>query len=219
MTTTERRPARDEVPGWAGRVMVVLRFVTQLVAINLLIVAGTVAGLVVAGFVPALHAGGLLLARLVDGDASDHLWRDFWGAWSGTWRRTTLLGLPVVAAMLVLLLDAQVLRVMEGPAGAALRTGGVLVTLWVLVVTAYLPAVTRRYDEPWTPTWRFLVLTPALGPLTAVAMVVTCAVVALVLVYVPVLGPLVGLSAPLLATGLLADGRFDRLDESATTAR
>jgi uncharacterized membrane protein YesL len=213
----ERRPSGDEVPGWAGRVMTVLRFVTQLVAINLLMLAGTVAGLVVAGFAPALHAGGLLLARLVDGDPSDHLWRDFWGAWTGAWRRTVLLGLPVVAAALVLLLDAQVLRVMDGPAAAALRTGGVVVALWVLVVTAYLPAVTRRYDEPWAPTWRFLVLSPAIGPLVAVAMLVTCAVVAVVLIYLPVLGPLLGLSVPVLATGLLADGRLDRLD--GTSAR
>ncbi len=208
----ERRPSGDDVPGWAGRVMTVLRFVTQAVAINLLILAGTLAGLVVAGLAPALHAGGTLLARLVDGDPSDHLWRDFWAAWSGSWRRTTLLGLPLVAAALVLLLDAQVLRVMDGPAAVALRTGGVLVTAWVVVVTAYLPAVTRRYDEPWAPTWRFLVLAPALAPLTAVAMLVTCTVVVVTLVYVPVLGPLVGISAPLLATGLLADGHLDRLD-------
>ena len=215
----ERRPSGDEVPGWAGRVMTVLRFVTQLVAINLLMLAGTAAGLVVAGFAPALHAGGMLLARLVDGDPSDHLWRDFWSGWAGSWRRTVLLGLPIVAAALVLLLDAQVLRVMDGPAAAALRTGGVVVTLWVVVVTAYLPAVTRRYDEPWSPTWRFLVLSPAIGPLVAVAMLVTCAVVVVVLIYLPVLGPLLGLSVPVLATGLLADGRLDRLDATASGAR
>ncbi len=214
-TPPSPRTAGDEVHGWAGRVMQVLRWAMQLVAVNLLVIAGTLAGGVVLGLFPALDSGGRLLARLADADPSDRLWRDFWTGWAAAWRRLVLLGLPVVVAAAVLLVDAAVLRALDGPAAAALSAGSTVVAAWTLVVAAYVPAVARRYDEPWVRTWRFLVLLPALGPAAALAMLVTSTVLLLVWWFVPVLVPLVGVSVPLLATGLLADGQLERLDARA----
>ena len=74
-TTSSARAASsgDESFGWAGRVMVFLRFATQIVAVNVLVLLGTLAGGVLLGLLPALGSGGSLLARLAAGDPSDRL--------------------------------------------------------------------------------------------------------------------------------------------------
>ena len=93
------------VDGWAGRVMVFLRVGTQLVAVNVLVVLGTLLGAVVLGTYPALAAGGGLLARLVSGSPSEHLWREFWSAYRAGFRRLNVLGAPLTAGFV--LLDAR----------------------------------------------------------------------------------------------------------------
>ena len=201
-----------DVHGWTSGVMTALRWVAHVLAVQALVVVGTLAGGVVLGLLPALAAGGRVLARLPAGDPSEHVWHDFWAAWRAGWRRANLLGAPLWAVAALLVLDAWVLTAVQGPVRAALGAGLALVAAWTAVVAAYLPPVLRRYDAPSSAAWRFLALSPALGPGTALgvlAVVVVWTATCWVAPYVAVLG---GLSVPLLATGWLVDVRLDRLD-------
>lgn len=211
------RPARpvvadDETPGWAGRAMTWLRYATLLVGVNLLIVLGTLAGGVLLGAFPALHAGGQVLARMAAGEPPTTLWATFWRAWRRGWRRSNLLGVPVWFVLVLLSLDASALRVLDGPAAAVLTGGLVVVGAYCLVALAILFPAARRYETPFGPTWRFVAAAPLVSPGTAFAVLVTLAAVALVVWTVPVLGPLVGASLPLIASGWLVDHRLDTLD-------
>ena len=205
------------VGGWAGRVMVFLRVATQLVAVNLLVVLGTLAGGVVLGADPALAAGGMLHARLAGGAPSDHLWREFWGAYRAGFRRLNVLGAPLTAGFALLAVDAAVLGAASaGPAKAALTAGVVVLTAYLLVALATLVPVARRYGHvPATRTWRFVAVAPLLSPLTSLAVLVAFAVLAVTFTYVTVLIPLVGVSVPLLASGWLVDQRLNVLDARA----
>lgn len=218
---TEPRPdkpvhdtsAEDEI-GWTGGVMRVLRRVTRLVEVNVLVLLGTVAGGGVLGLWPSLRAAS---AVLLDGDPADSPWRPFWRAWRDGWRRTNLLGAPLWLVGAALLLDLLVLAELDGAARAALQLGLVLVGAWTAVVLAYWPRVVLRYDRPALETWRFLLLSPALGPGTAVGALVVLAVCGLVSYVVPLLGLLAGLAVPLWLTGRMVDERLNRIDETAAS--
>jgi len=189
-----------------------LRWAAHVVAAQLLLVLGTLAGAGVLGLFPALDAAGRLLARLPAGDPSPHVWRDFWVAWRGGWRRANLVGAPLWAVALLLVVDVQVVGAAHGAARAALGTGLVVAGAWLVVVLAHVAPVLRRYDDPAPATWRFLALTPALGPGTALGVLVVLVVWAATYWVAPVLVPLGGAAVPLLATGWLVDVRLDRLD-------
>lgn len=208
-------PVGDEGTGWAGRVMTGLRWVEHLVLAQLLLVLGTLAGGVLLGLFPALDAAGRLLARLTTGDASTSVWRDFWTAWRAQWRRANTLGAPAWALGALLLLDAGVAAAVTGPAGAVLLAGLTVVGAWTALVVAFLVPVLRRYDDGLVPTWRFLLLAPALSPGTSLAVLVTLAAIGLTAWFVPPVGVLVGASAALLASGWLVDARLDRIDARA----
>ena len=205
------------IGGWAGRVMVFLRVGAQLVAVNLLVVLGTLAGGVLLGVYPALGAGGTLLARLAAGSASEHLLREFWAEYRAGFRRLNVLGAPLTVGAVLLVLDASVLAAASaGPVKAALVVGVVALTAYLLVALATLLPVARRYDDvPAARTWRFVAVAPLLSPLTSLAVLVVLAVLAVTFTYVTVLLPLVGLSVPLLATGWLVDQRLTTLDARA----
>lgn len=219
---TELRPdkpvrdtsAEDEL-GWTGGVMRVLRRVTRLVEVNVLVLLGTLAGGVVLGVWPAVRAASALL---LDGDPAEAPWRPFWRAWLEGWRRANVLGAPLTIGGAALLLDLFVLGQLDGPARAALQLGLVLVGAWGAVVLAYWPRVVLRYDQPALATWRFLLLSPALGPGTAAGAVVVLGVCGLVAYVVPLLGLLAAISVPLWLSGLMVDERLDRIDERASTA-
>ncbi|QCB92824.1 YesL family protein [Cellulomonas shaoxiangyii] len=206
------RTTADEPVGWAGRVMTVLRAVAHVVAAQLLLVLGTLAGGVVLGLFPSLHAAGALLARVADGAPSEHVWRDFWAAWRGALRRLNVLGAPLWAVAVLLWLDGVALGVLTGPVRAAAGLGLALAGAWTVVVLAHLAPVTRRYDDSPARTWRFLLLAPAVSPGTSVAVLAAVAVWALTCAVVPALLPLAGVAAPLLATGWLVDVRLRRID-------
>ncbi|MFS0705432.1 YesL family protein [Cellulomonas sp. 179-A 9B4 NHS] len=208
-------PARttgDEAVGWAARVMTVLRALAHVVAAQLLLALGTLAGGVVLGLVPSLHAAGTLLARVAAGAPSEHLWRDFWATWRGGWRRCNVLGAPLWAVAVLLWLDAVALGVLTGPARAAAGVGLALAGAWAVVVLAHVAPVTRRYTDSPARTWRFLVLAPAIGPGTSLGVLAAVTVWVLTCAAVPVLVPLAGVTVPLLVTGWLVDVRLDRLD-------
>lgn len=204
----------DLAGGWAGRVMVFLRVGTQLVAVNVLVVLGTLAGAVVLGAYPALAAGGGLLARLAGGAPSEHLWRDFWSAYRAGFRRLNLLGAPLTLGFALLALDASVLAAASpGPVKAALTVGVVVLTAYLVLALATLVPVARRYDAvPATRTWRFVAVAPLLSPVTSLAVLAVLLVLAVTFTYVTVLVPMAGLSLPLLATGWLVDQRLNTLD-------
>ncbi|MEZ0448135.1 YesL family protein [Cellulomonas sp. ICMP 17802] len=209
-------PARDDlaVGGWAGRVMAFLRVGTQLVGVNLLMVLGTLAGAVLLGLYPALSAGGSLLARLASGQASEHLWREFWAAYRADLRRLNVLGAPVTVGAVLLGLDAAaLLAAPSGPARAALTVAVVGLAAYLLVALATLVPVARRYPASAARTWRFVALAPLLSPLTSVGVLATLVLVAVLVSRVTVLVPLAGLSLPLLATGWLVDQRLTALDQ------
>lgn len=202
------------VDGWAGRVMVFLRVGTQLVAVNVLMVLGTLAGAVVLGAYPALAAGGGLLARLVAGSPSEHLWRDFWSAYRAGFRRLNVLGAPLTGGFVLLALDASVLAsATPGPTTAVLTVGVVVLTTYLVLALVTLVAVARRYDDvPAARTWRFVAVAPLVSPVTSLAVVAVLAVLAVTFTSITVLVPLVGLSLPLLASSRLVDQRLTRLD-------
>lgn len=198
--------------GWAAGVMTALRWVGHVLAVQALLALGTLAGGVVLGLAPALDAGGRVLARLTAGAPSTHVWRDFWAAWRGGWRRANLLAAPLWAVGALLVVDAWVVTAADGPVRAALGVGLGLATAWTVVVLAYLPAVLRRYEDPAPAAWRFLALSPALGPGTALGVLVAVAVWAATCWVAPPVAVLGGAAVPLLATGWLVDARLDRLD-------
>lgn len=203
--------AQDEM-GWTGGVMRVLRRVTRLVEINVLFLLGTLVGGVVLGVWPAFRAAS---AVLLDGDPADSPWLPFWRVWREGWRRANALGAPLSVAGVVLLLDFLLLGQMDGPVRAALQLGLVLVGAWTAVVLAYWPRVVLRYEQRALETWRFLLLSPALGPGTAVGTVVVLAVCGLVSSVIPLFGLLAGASVPLWLCGRMVDERLNRVDETA----
>lgn len=201
-----------EAAGWAGRVMVFLRVAAHVVAVNLLVVAGALAGLVLAGLFPALASGGRLLARAVAGDPSEHLWHDFWSAYRSGFRRHALLGVPFWVVGALLAVDLAVVQVADGPVAGAMLAGLTLVGAWSAVALAHLFPVTRRSADGLLATWRYVALSPLLSPLTGLAVLVTLAALAVVATQLTVLVPLAGLSLPLLLSGWLVDHRLDALD-------
>lgn len=208
-------PTHDDLAGgWAGRVMVFLRVGTQLVAVNVLIVLGTLVGAVALGAYPALAAGGGLLARLVAGAPSEHLWRGFWSAYRTGFRRLNVLGAPLTVGFALLVLDASVLAAASpGATKAVLTVGVVALSAYLVVALTTLVSVARRYDDVAVArTWRFVAVAPLLSPGTSLAVLAVLAVMAVTFSFVGVLVPLVGLSLPLLAGGWLVDQRLTALD-------
>ncbi|WP_296665729.1 DUF624 domain-containing protein [Demequina sp.] len=206
----------QDMPGWSGRIMAWLRVAAQLVAIQLLMVAGTVLGLVVAGLGPALVAGGSLLARIVAGDATDALWRDFWSLYRAQFRRAAIVTAPLVAILGLSWYELLVLLSHGTDTVAAVMAGALIaVGLYVLAGLAYVPAVLRRYADPAGRSLRFVALAPLLSPLTALACMVTMsAAIVIGLRFLPAF-LVAGLSVPVLLTGLLVDRWLDKLDARA----
>ena len=223
---TTRRPVRvpvheggEDVGGWAGAVMRWLRVAVRLVEVNLLVLLGTLAGAVLLGVLPALGAGGSVLAAVAAGDPPESVWRAFWTSYRADFRRLNRLGSPLLVATVLLAADALALPYLAASTGstgaAAVAAAGLLLLgAAVLVLGAWFVPVTRRYDEPFGRTWRFLVLAPPTSPGTALAVLVTLGAIGFVGWHLTVLLPLVGVAAALLLTGVVVDRRLDRIEET-----
>ncbi|MDN4479221.1 YesL family protein [Demequina lignilytica] len=208
-----------EVPGWSGRLMVWLRVAAQLAAIQLMMVAGTLLGLVIVGLGPALASGATLLRRIVDGDPSDALWRDFWRGYREELRRASLVTAPFLAVIVVAWYEALVLLAHgQGPLAAVLTGAVVAVGAYAVACLAYAPHVLRRYDDGPGRTLRFVALSPLLSPLTAVGTVVTAVAIAAIGLRFPPAFLLVGLSIPVLLGGLIVDRWLDKVDARTAQA-
>lgn len=210
---TRRRVTESEVPGWAGGVMAALRWATLVVEVAVMVLLGTLAGGVLLGLGPALHAGSVVTARMA---AEPTPWRTFWRTWRADFARSNLQFAPAWVVGVLLWFDGVALRVLAGPA-AALATGGlVLVAAWCAVATAYWPRVVARYDRGPLETWRFLLLAPLLGPTTSLATLVVGGALLLAAYLLPLAAVLVGPAFWLWATGRLVDDRLDRIDARPT---
>lgn len=223
----ERRPTPlegsptdiGEVPGWAGRVMGWLRVAMQFAAIQLLMVAGTAVGLVVVGLGPALVAGASLLRRVVEGDPSDALWRDFWRVYRADLRRASVVTAPFLVVVVLAWYEALILIAHASGSFAAVMTGAVIALgLYALSCLAYAPHVLRRYDDGPARTLRFVAVSPLLSPLTALGAVVTTVAVVVIGLRFPPAFLLVGLAVPVLLAGLLVDRWLDKVDERSAQA-
>ncbi|WP_277208799.1 YesL family protein [Isoptericola croceus] len=207
--TASERVADAEVPGWAGGVMYVLRWVTLLVEVNVMVLLGTLAGGVLLGAGPALRAGSAVVARMTDEPTP---WRTFWRVWrAGFWRGNALFA-PFWVVGVLLWFDGVAVTLMTGPVRAVLLGGLVLALVWTTVVLTYWPRVVLRYERGFGETWRFLLLTPLLGPATTAAVLVVVLVVWIAWTFLPLAAVLLGASFGLWATGRLVGDRLDRLD-------
>ncbi|SEJ11231.1 Uncharacterized membrane protein YesL [Demequina mangrovi] len=203
----------DEVPGWSGRVMVWLRVVAQFVGIQLLMIAGTALGLVLLGLGPAIASGSRLLQRIVEGDPSDALWSDFWRAYREDFRRAATVTAPFLLVAAVTWYEVLLLLANGQGTLAAIMTGAVMALgAYAIASLAYAPHVLRRYTDGPGHALRFVAVAPLLSPFTALGCAVTT--VALVIVglkWLPIL-LLMGLSVPLLLTGIIVDRWLDKID-------
>jgi uncharacterized membrane protein YesL len=211
------REGGEDVDGWAGGVMRWLRAAVRLVEVNLLVLLGTLAGAVLLGALPALAAAGTVLAATAAGDPPDAVWRTFWAEYRAGFRRVNRLGVPLLAATVLLAADALALPLLASTPGgtgpAAVAAAGLLVLgAGVLVLGAWFVPVLRRYDEPFGRTWRFLVLAPLTSPGTGVAVLVTLGAVAFVGWHLPAVAVLGGAATAVLLTGVVVDRRLDRID-------
>jgi uncharacterized membrane protein YesL len=210
--TARERVADAEVPGWAGGVMLALRWATLLVEVQVMVVLGTLAGGVVAGLGPALRAGGAVTERMTDEPTP---WRTFWRTWRDGFGRTNLLFAPFWVIAALLWFDGVAVRLLEGPAASALLGGLVVVVAWSGVMLAYWPRVVLRYDRSFVETWRFLLLSPLLGPAVSVAVLMVLVVLWVAWTFLPLAAVLVGAAFVLWATGRLVSERLDRIDTDA----
>jgi uncharacterized membrane protein YesL len=206
--------------GWAGRLMGWLRFSTALVLVNVLFVAGTLAGLVVLGLFPAAVAASTVLGRLRDGSAGDHVVRDFVTACRYQFRHANLVGAAFWTAGVVLVLNVGTLL---GPAGTAMPP---LMRAVLLVLSAVVAAVTiaaaatavsicARYRDTVSRTWRAAFMLPLISPVMGLSLLATLAAATVIFSGMTVLVPLVGASLPLLLSGWLVGRRLGGLEPAS----
>lgn len=200
--------------GWAGRVMVVLRYGAQLVAVNLLWVLGTLGGLVLLGAFPATRAAARVLEALRRRTPSEHLLRDFWVGYRTDFWRTNLLGLPFWVLGVLAAVDLRVFRV---AAAAGERFASVLLAPFLVVVLvaavalAFLVAVGLRFRDGAAATWRFVFVAPFLSLATSATILLTVGGFLVLSWQWPVLVLLVGFSGPVFLGSALAGRRLDQM--------
>ena len=200
--------------GWAGRVMVVLRYAAQLVAINVLWLVGTIGGLVLLGAFPATRAAARLLEALRRRTPSEHLLRDFWDGYRTDFWRTNLLGVPFWVLGALAAVDLQIFRV---AAAAGERFASVLLAPFLIVVVvsavalAFLVAVGLRFRDGVLATWRFVFLAPFLSLATSATILLTVGAFLVLSWQLLILVPLVGFSAPIFLGTSFAGRRLDQL--------
>jgi uncharacterized membrane protein YesL len=206
--------------GWAGRLMEWLQFGACLVLVNILFVAGTLAGLVLFGLFPAAVAATALLARLRAGAAGDHLVRDFITAYRAQFWHVNRVGSIFWPAAVVLFLNA--LSVLGRPSGgSAPAMEAVLLVLTVaagagtLAAAATAVAICSRYRDTVLRTWRLAFVLPLVSPLMSLSLLASLVALTVVFAGMSVLVPLIGASVPLLLSGWLVGRRLGTLQTAA----
>jgi uncharacterized membrane protein YesL len=207
--------------GWAGRVMQWLGFGTRLVLVNLLFMAGTLAGLGLLGLFPAAVAATAVLSRLrldSDGDgAGEHVVRDFLSVYRSHFRHANRVGGIFWLAGVGLFLNVLTLSV---PVEAASSVHAVLLVLvavagvGTLAAAATAVALCARYSDSVRSIWRTAFVLPLISPVMTLSLLATLAAAVAVFFALPVLLPLVGVSLPLLLSGWLVGRRLAALERA-----
>lgn len=203
-----------ETPGWAGRLMDWLRFVMQLVLLNLLFLAGTLTGLGVFGIFPSAVATTVLLARLRAGDQGDRLISDFVTAYRSQFVHANRVGSLFSLAGLLALLNAASLPDAATGLQSALSALAVVVSGALAVSAGAAVVICSRHRDTVRRTWRYALVLPLASPVMTLAWLVSIAGVAVLLTSVNALLPLVGASLPLLVSGILIGHRLDTLNQT-----
>ncbi|MBT2533373.1 DUF624 domain-containing protein [Arthrobacter sp. ISL-48] len=213
----------DSPLGWAGRVMEWLGFAARLVLVNVLFVAGTLAGLVVFGLFPAAVAATTVLARLRSGGAGEHLVRDFVTVYRFQFWHVNRVGSIFWLAGVVLFLNYLTL---PGRAGAAMLSSPIysvllllaaVVGVGMMMAAATAVAVCSRYRDSATRTWRTAFMLPLVSPVMGISLLMSLVAFAVVFSGMTVLVPLVGASVPLLISGWLVGRRLEGLETAPST--
>ena len=205
----------DYAIGWAGKAMQWLRFAIALVVINLLFVAGSIAGLLVLGVFPAATAAAILLGRLRAGQPSDRLVRDFITAYRAQFWHLAVVAIPFWAAGVLIFLD---LVAFQTAALAGSAVSAVLLVLLVVVSVGTLLAafsaitICTRYRDSARSIWRYAFVLPFVSPLMSVSLILAVGVFTLAVFQFGVLIPLVGASGVLFLAGWIIDHRLAALD-------
>ena len=200
-----------DTPGWAGRLMDWLRFVMQLVLLNLLFLAGTLAGLVVIGIFPSAVAATVVLARLRAGDQGDRLISDFVTAYRAQFVHANRVGSLFTIAGLLALLNAASLPDAATDLQLALSALAVVVSVALAASAGAAVVICSRHRDTVRRTWRYALVLPLASPVMTLAWLVSMAGVAVLLSGVSALLPLVGASLPLLVSGVVIGHRLDTL--------
>jgi uncharacterized membrane protein YesL len=205
----------NEAPlGWAGRLMDWLRFATNLVLVNVLFAAGTLAGLVLLGAFPAAVAATTVLSRLRAGE-SGHVVRDFVAVYRSRFRHANLVGSVFWLAALVLGLNLLTATVPSGaqasPVHAVLLLLSALAGTAALLATITAVTLCGRYRDSVRSIWRTAFVLPLVSPGMTLSLLATAGAAVVVFSALPVLLPLVGASLPLLLSGWLVGRRLAAL--------
>ena len=210
----------DNPVGWAGRLMEWLQFGMRLVLVNILFVAGALAGLVLFGLFPAAVAATTVLARLRAGVAGDHLVRDFITAYRAQFWHANRVGSVFWLAAVVLFLNA--LSVLGGPAGgsdpalaAVLPVLSAAAGAGTLAAAATAVTICSRYRDTVFRTWRLAFVLPLVSPLMSLSLLASVVALTVVFSGMSVLVPLIGASVPLLLSGWLVGRRLGTLETAA----
>ncbi|SCL32519.1 Uncharacterized membrane protein YesL [Micromonospora pallida] len=197
--------SESPVGGRYARLYRLLDWPPRLAGLNLLWLAGVLAGGVVAGLSPATVA---LFALLRDYQRGGHprMWHDFWRHWRAEFGRSQLsLGLPLLT---VWVFAFYLLAARGTPLAAAVAVLG----LGYLTVLAYLPPVLAHFDVPVTTAWRLAAVAAARAPLWTLGLGVTVPLLVLAMVAaVPVTIPFFLPSAPAALVALVAARGFAAL--------
>nr|WP_201470878.1 DUF624 domain-containing protein [Microbacterium hydrocarbonoxydans] len=198
--------------GWTGRVMQALQAVCTLVLVNLLFVAGVVAGLGVLGLMPAgVAAASVLLPADADRDGAG-VTRRFVRAYRESFLRANLAGIPFLLAAALLVADAIVLPSLTGPVAAVLTALTGVVALAVLLMWIVCITLLVRYGDAPLAVLRYALTVCLTAPLTGIGVLVVIVAVAVIAGVFPVVIPLVGASLPLAVAVRLIDRRLQAID-------
>ncbi|MFT4156760.1 MAG: DUF624 domain-containing protein [Microbacterium sp.] len=192
---------------WSGRVMRMLQILTDLVLINLLIIAGTVAGLGVLGLMPSLVAA----ASVLRSDRAEGIIRPFLAAYRARFFAANRAGFPFGVAAIILAADAAVIPSLPGQVGAALLVMTAVGAAVVAVASVLTVVVLTHHEERPLAVARFGVVLTLVSPGLALAVLATIVATAVFAVSVPVLMPLVGFSVPLALCCRLSQRSLDRV--------
>ncbi|GGF48388.1 hypothetical protein GCM10010922_25330 [Microbacterium sorbitolivorans] len=197
--------------GWVDRIMTWLRALSALIVVNFLIIAGTLAGAVVLGALPALAAGSVCLTQLRDGDGSGIV-RRFAAEYRARFWRANALGAPFVLVGALLVADTLVLPALPQAAATALAVFTWVAGAYTAISLVAALAIDVRYRDRIAPTLRFAVGLSLASPLMALVLAGSLAVIIASLLALPMFIPLLGLSIPLFVGGWFVDHRLAQLD-------